>query len=423
MTEFGVVRYWRTYLRALGAVKGRRRGFHPLDTLLGLAADRFSIGVASLGAYLATKMSFTQARECLVRTLGEAPSTEALERAVLGLGAHADQYFEQAPPPGGDGEVLVIQIDGKGIPTATADELARRRGKRPKGGKKALSARHRGRARRGTWRRKRRHPGEAKDLRKNAKVAFVVVMYTLLRGADGLLHGPLNKRVWATFAGKKEAFAWARRQAHARGFDPASARKLIQLVTDGDEDFARIGGTLFPHAVHTIDIMHVLEYVWDAGKCMHKGDDLLRPWAARQKRRLLKGEVDEVIAELDQFLERKPLPKASRKTVARSRDYILGRRDKLDYAWLRGQDLEIGSGAVEGAVNHLVALRFDHGGMRWIRERAEPLLKLRCIAFNGDWDAFIDYVHDKLHASARNGLVMPILRNSPEILQNPARAA
>lgn len=426
MTLFGVVRYWRTYVRG-PRTRGGRSGFHPTDALLGLTTDRLSIGVASLGAYLSTKMSFAQARECLARTTGDAPSTETIERSVLGLGAHADAYFEQAPAPDDDGDVLVIQIDGKGVPTATAEELERRRGPRPENPLRG-SARHRGRARRGTWNRKRRHPGEAKDPRKNAKVAMVLVMYTLRRTDDGLLRGPINKRVWASFGGKKEIFAIARREAIKRGFDPASesefpGHKLIHIVTDGDDDLATNAATSFPHAVQTIDVMHVLEYVWHAGRAIHSDEQRLRSWARTQKHRLLHGQLDKVVGELDRVLERSGLPKAKRAIIARSRNYILERSDKLDYQWLRDQDLDIGTGAVEGAVNHIVALRFDHGGMRWIRERAQALLTLRCTVFNGDWDRFIDFVHEKLHASARHGVIMPLLRESAKPLPNSQKAA
>ena len=34
--------------------------------------------------------------------------------------------------------------------------------------------------------------------------------------------------------------------------------------------------------------------------------------------------------------------------------------------------------------------------MRWIKEHAEALLQLRCIEVNGDWDAFMLFVHDKM---------------------------
>ena len=42
------------------------------------------------------------------------------------------------------------------------------------------------------------------------------------------------------------------------------------------------------------------------------------------------------------------------------------------------------TGTVEGVVNYVIAKRFDSGGMRWIKERAEHLLQLRCIEVNGD---------------------------------------
>ena len=66
----------------------------------------------------------------------------------------------------------------------------------------------------------------------------------------------------------------------------------------------------------------------------------------------------------------------------------------MNYRELIAADLEIGTGAVEGAIKNVIGKRCDHGGMRWIKERAEAVLQLRCIEINGDWDAFIDRVHD-----------------------------
>jgi len=67
----------------------------------------------------------------------------------------------------------------------------------------------------------------------------------------------------------------------------------------------------------------------------------------------------------------------------------------MNYKRLKELDLEISSGAVEGAVNHAIAKRFDCGGMRWIKGRVETLLHLRCLGINGDWEKFIEFVHDK----------------------------
>jgi len=64
----------------------------------------------------------------------------------------------------------------------------------------------------------------------------------------------------------------------------------------------------------------------------------------------------------------------------------------MPYARLRRDDLDIGTGAVEGAVRNLVGLRLDGPGMRWGRERSELVMHLRCILLNGQWDEFRQFL-------------------------------
>jgi hypothetical protein len=66
----------------------------------------------------------------------------------------------------------------------------------------------------------------------------VAVMYTLKRNEDGLLEGPINKKVYASYAPKRHAVAIARREADKRGFNDKSG-KVVQIVTDGDNDLER----------------------------------------------------------------------------------------------------------------------------------------------------------------------------------------
>lgn len=393
---FGVVRYSRTYLRENYA--GRRRGFHPLDIALGLSADRFSWNVLSLSARLATKMSFAEARKTVGLFLPAVPSTEVIEQTVLGLGKFTGQWFADLPAPEGDGEVLIVMIDGKGAPTATERELRRRRGKRRRR-KAAPSPRHRGRSRReGYTKKPRRTKG---DKSKNAKMATLVVMYTLRRQGP-LLLGPINRWIYASFAPKEHAFQIALRQAHKRGFTKESGR-LVQLVTDGDTDLDCYAKRYFPDAIHTLDIMHVIEKLWAAGEAIYpEGSKELKRWVERQKKCLYRGEVAKIVAELRRQLERKPRTgpgnKGKRARLEKTIKYIEKRIDQMNYKELLAQDLEIGSGAVEGAVKNVIGKRCDHGGMRWIKERAEALLQLRCIEINGHWDAFVTSVHDRLRA-------------------------
>ena len=397
-TMLGVVRYSRTYYRGTEGT-----GFHPLDVALGLTADRLTLAVLGLAARLATLMSFAQARVTLGWLLNSPPSTEVIEKTVLGFGRRTGEWFERVSAPEDDGEVLVVMIDSKGAPTATDIELKRRRGKR-KPNPHPESSRHRGRSRRARYGKKPRRKNGDKS--KNARMATLVVMYTLKHAEDGTgrLLGPINRRVYASFAPKRHAFEIARREADKRGFSQGS-RKTIQLVTDGDSDLAVYTKRFFPEARHTIDVMHVIEHVYQAASAIHReGSDELAKWVNTQKSRLYRGREALIVRDMKSHLEAiaitGPGNKGRRERLNQVINYIEKRLPNMNYKELLDKDLELGSGAVEGAVKNIIGARFDHGGSRWIRERAEALLQLRCIEKNGDFDAFIQWVHDDWRSSA-----------------------
>ena len=72
--------------------------------------------------------------------------------------------------------------------------------------------------------------------------------------------------------------------------------------------------------------------------------------------------------------------------------YLTDNLNRMIYRELRRDDLDIGSGAVEGAVRNLVGMRLDGPGMRWSRQRSERVLHLRCILLNGQWAEFASYL-------------------------------
>lgn len=422
-TMFGVVRYKRMYMREVA--KTKRHGFFPLDVDLGLTSDRISWNVFSVSALLATKLSFAEARSTLAMFVPNTPSTEVIEQAVLGLGRYTADWVELQPAPEGDGEVLIAMFDSKGAPTATASELQRRRGKRKKR-RQAPSPRHRGRARRKRWGKKERR--KKGDKSKNAKMATMFVMYTLKRYRGKLL-GPINRRVYASFAPKRHAFEIARREADKRGFGEGSG-KLVQIVTDGDDDLALYAAEFFPSAPHTIDIIHVIEKLWTAGEALFReGSDELHDWIEKQKERLYRGEVEAILHELAERLDRIPKTgpgnKGKRKRIEGVCKYLVNRgAEKMNYDALIAQDLEISSGPMEGAIKNVIGRRFDHGGCRWIKERAEALLQLRCIAVNGDWEDFTNYVHDRMRAETENkGILLRLQSRTPAPLPELESAA
>ncbi len=388
-TTFGRVTFWRTYM-----APGKGPGLFPLDRSLELTRDGFSFLLLGACARLSTLLTYEQVTGIFLYFLSSSsPSKTTVENAVLGFGRHAADWFEAAPRPEGDGEILVIQIDSKATPTATDQELEKRRGPRPKD-EQAPSARHRGRKkrqRRGS--KKRRKKG---DKSKNGKCATIVVMYTLKKDFDGngkaVLLGPINKFVYASYAPKRHAFAIARREARKRGFTNKSGKR-IHIITDGDEDLERNVKEFFPKARHTLDIFHALEYFWEAGRFVfQEGSDELASWVKKQEKLLYRGKAGLAVLHLNEL----NVPSRHHKRLGEIRRYLSKRIEMMHYDELRKKDLDVASGAVEGAVRHVIAKRLDSSGMRWIRERAEALLQLRCIEINGDWDAFASFVAERM---------------------------
>jgi hypothetical protein len=104
---------------------GRRVGYAlaardlPLQRALGLPAG-FTVLVVATAARLCAQMAFASARDLMRHLFEWSPSPRAVLRMVDAVGERARPFLEGAEPPEGDGEVLVITVDGKGAPTSTA---------------------------------------------------------------------------------------------------------------------------------------------------------------------------------------------------------------------------------------------------------------------------------------------------------------
>jgi hypothetical protein len=364
----------------------------PLQRHLGLPAG-FTMLVVTTMARLCAQMAFASARD-LARHLFEwTPSPRAVLRMVDAVGERARGFLDQAAPPEDDGEELVVMVDGKGAPAISSTEYARRAQPHGVRGTNRRQARRQKRRERP---RVRRGPGKKS---KNAKMAAVGVLYTLRRDAEGKLDGPVNKRVYGTFEGYRPLVEWLSVEAKKRGYGTPKVAKVL-FVADGADAIWALQREFFPGAEVCLDWYHVVEKLWAAGKAVCRGTRrhraALEAWVATQKKHLRQGKVEEVIAELQRALDDTavtgPGNKFRREVLAQVRAHFVKNTARMQYAKLRGADLEIGSGVVEGAVRHLVGVRLDGPGMRWGRGRAEAVLHLRCVLINGMWDDFTRYL-------------------------------
>jgi hypothetical protein len=417
-TSCGELRYGRAYLIPR---KAKGPGFHPLDAHLGLTRDSFSPLLVSWFCRLCTRLSFRLSSELGGMFLGWAPAPSTVEEWALGLGRPAYVYLSTAPLPPGDGEVLVIECDGKAIPTATDEELAKRRGPRRAKAKTCKCSRHRGQcSRKSRGKKKKRKPG---DKSKNGRSAVLIAMYTLKRGEDGRLHGPINKKIYGTFSSRHVALQWARQQATRRGFPPDTT-KTIQIIVDGESCLEQQLRKLFPQAILTLDIRHAQERLWKVGRQIHKeGSEELAAWVEPLQQLLYEGKVEELLTRLRELKWCGPGSKGKREVRRKAVNYLQKRQELMKYGEWRERDLVLASGVVEGAARYVIGERLDNSGMRWIVERAEAVLLLRCIEVNGDWDAFFAFSEEQRRDKMREGKVVQIRSQSPTQLPQVSEQA
>ena len=382
-TRFGKVPFVRPIGRSLG---GRCRADLPVDRELGLCSS-FSRGTVTAVVRLCAMMAFGTARRTFAEFHEWAPSSRATLRMVDALGAEARGFLNATAVAENDGDVLVIQVDGRGAPMITAAEYVRRREQRTsRKGTKRQARRNR--------RREHPRPRRAKgDKSKNSKLAFVGVIYAL-RGTRCGWEGPINKRLIATFESHEALFRWLADHVAARR---GPRHKRIVFLADGSDHIWRLQERYFPDAEVCIDWYHVVEKLWEAGGCFFKeGSSELKMWIHEQKRRLRAGFTLSLIADLKQSYGRIPKTgpgnKGRRQRLAKIIAYLEGHEHRMRFDQMRNDDLDIGTGVVEGAVRNLIGLRLDGPGMRWSRDRAEMVLHLRCILLNDQWDAFCRYL-------------------------------
>ncbi|KPA10840.1 hypothetical protein MHK_008954, partial [Candidatus Magnetomorum sp. HK-1] len=119
----------------------------------------------------------------------------------------------------------------------------------------------------------------------------------------------------------------------------------------------------------------------------------------KQRGLIYQGKVNQLLKKLkiksSKLSKRAKRDEEKLKSINNLISYIEKRLDMMNYKKYIDQDLPIGTGIVEGAVRYVISERMDCSGMRWIPERAEALLRLRCIELNGDWDKFFNWGYDR----------------------------
>jgi hypothetical protein len=374
--------------RCVYTLRAKQQEHAPLDARLGLPAGDFSYVLEDWLERLCVREAFAESCGSLADWLGVTTSVRAAEQMSRTMAEHVEAFQAQKlpPPAAEEGELLVATFDGKGVPMRRPLE------ERVRGGP-------------------RRKKGEKANKKQMACVAGVYSIDRFRRTADDVLDDvrrrtrrrdrpqPQHKHVWAemthvqegkAYNGRVLAFIGAAVELAER--DPDD-RKTVVCVTDGEQALIEeVAQWLPPRTVHILDIMHVLERLWQAAYCFHPEKSReAEAFVDHRLRMLLEGNVGQVIGGLRRMLTVHGLVGQKRRVLLGTIRYYENHRDSMRYDEYLAAGYPIGSGVVEGACRHLVKDRMERTGMRWTVSGARAILNLRAVYLNDDWNDFVTY--------------------------------
>lgn len=372
---FGKVSLVRPYFYKSGS-----GGHTPLDAELSLGPNRYSDLLRETVNYWAVYMPFNKAVAIFKRILNASLSTRVQKELIAEDAEDVLAYYEQKPAPkaADEAEIMVIQVDGKGIPIileASSSEPVRL-GKGQKRGRK--------------------------------KEAVVTAVYTIAanpRTPQDVVNSffqqkkeeqksqaappkPQNKHIWATLDGKAAALIRLGQQVTARL--GAHIQHKVALA-DGCQALQEQLKAHFPAFTLILDFVHANEYLWRvANSLLGENDEGRTQWVKEQTELMLSGKTQQVVDDFRSRAKKKSRSKKQRETLEKTANYFERNLDYMAYDVYLANGWPIASGVIEGACRHFVKDRFELSGMRWEQSGAENLLRLRAVAENGDWD---DYYH------------------------------
>ncbi len=138
-----------------------------------------------------------------------------------------------------------------------------------------------------------------------------------------------------------------------------------------------------------VDIIHVIEYLWKAGRAFHpKSGPELENWVRHRLLGVLQGKAGLMAGGMRLSATRKQLSSEARKPVDTCATYLLNKSPYLHYDRYLSLGFPIATGVIEGACRHLVKDRMEITGAKWRLPGAKAVLRLRALRSSNDFDEY-----------------------------------
>jgi hypothetical protein len=409
-TIFGTVSVERAGYGRQGA-----ESLRPLDAELNLPDERYSLELRRRVAEEAAKSSFDETLESIGKNTGSHVPKRQIEELVMRAARDFDAFYQRrhgaAAEGQGAGSVLAVSVDGKGVTMRTQDLREQTR--------KAAEARTH---KMGT----RLSKGEKKNAKRMATVAAVYTIAPFVRTSEELVGDsssscpgpprprPEQKRVWASIEKSPEEVIKELLQ-EARYRDSANEKTWVALV-DGNKSQIRILKRLAKknglNLTIIVDLIHVIEYLWDAGRVFHPAPGPeLENWVRHRLLETLRGKAGLMAGGMRRSATLRGLSVKAREPVDVCVRYLSNHSPYLRYDRYLAKGLPVATGVIEGACRHLVKDRMAVTGARWSLNGAEAVLRLRALRSSRDFDEYWTFhearEYERNHQALYAGSIVP----------------
>lgn len=335
-TLVGALRYRRIRLRC----RNCQEDIYPLDKAIGLDRDGITLGVRERALWAAVEVSYEKTHQFLQKFTGLEVSRNKIhqmaweegQRITFWQDSRREAVFgkgKSLEEEARDGpEVLYVQVDG----TAVNDRES------------------------GDWMECR--VGTSFSRRVNVS----------------------KNRVWLrdkkTYASVEKADTFGEKfyiECLKQGVENAGK---VYFISDGALWIKKLKNDYFPQAIGVLDIWHI-------GRELKKAlGEEKKETVERLKLLALEGKPDEIA---NCLMREVSVDIIKSEKILKAAEYVINNAE-----WIRNipKVKGYGSGPVEKTVDITVSRRFKRRGMSWYRHGVNPLLQMRLLKLNGEWDTY-----------------------------------
>ena len=413
ITVFGPI-----VIQRIGYSKPYTSSLFPLDAMLNLPAHKISYTLQKHFLLEVIDHSFHKSAQSIQRWTGVTITNRQAQSIILNASEEFTNFYDLRVMQEADDAcklpLLILTSDGKGVFVKT-DDL--RPATKQKALRKSVSKMERIVQANHSFSKRIATVASVYEIDRYIRQPCDIAADFFTRNGTAAIHDPrpkpYAKRVWAELKepGKVVIEAIFQEAAHR---DRHRHKEWVVLV-DGDlnqiRQFRRVSQKFGVSPTIVCDCIHVLRYLWKAGKALESQENVTQ-WVYHKFQEILNGKARRVAAGMRRWATRRHLSESVREPIDHCARYLVNHSPYMAYHEYLKKGYPIATGVIEGTCRYLVKDRMEITGARWGLKGAEALLKLRAIQTSGDFEDYWKFYETKQYEKNYK-----ILYKNPDVLQ------